>query len=291
MKPTTTFHEYLHHIGHSERTMKSYEYTVSIFLHVNPEAENFKYKDVLNYLSENAKQSSLRTKTAILAAIKKYYDYLIEIGKRNDHPCRTLHLKGGNRNKGVIHADLFGSEELELLLEREERYTILKQKNQVLVSLLIYQGMTVGEIADLKVQHIDLDKGTVFIKESRTQTKRHLELQPKQYRIIDRYIHESRKELISVETDALILGKLGKPITPEDAHYIVSTFKPLFPDRNLNPQTIRQSVIANWLNEKKIPLEQVQLMAGQKWISTTARYRQTSVEEQRAMMNKFHPMG
>jgi integrase/recombinase XerD len=65
----------------------------------------------------------------------------------------------------------------------------------------------------------------------------------------------------------------------------------LFTDRNLNSKTIRQSVIANWLNEKKVPLEQVQLMAGQKWISTTAKYRQTSVEEQRTMINKFHPMG
>jgi integrase/recombinase XerD len=176
-------------------------------------------------------------------------------------------------------------------MEREERYPALKLKNQVLTSLLIYQALTAGEIAALKVEHIDLDKGTVYVKESRTLAKRYLELQPKQYRLIDRYIQESRKELISVETDKLVLGKLGTPITTDDINYIVSTFKLLFPDRNLNSKTIRQSVIANWLNEKKIPLEQVQLMTGQKWISTTAKYRQTSVEEQRTLINKFHPMG
>ena len=292
MERAATLKQYLQHIGHSAKTIKSYLYTVDIFLHLSPGAENFKYKDVLNYMSEKGKHyNNIHTKTAVLSGIKKYYDYLIEIGKRNDHPCRTIYFKGGNRNRDIIHADLFTSQELELLMEREERYPALKLKNQVLVSLLIYQALTAGEIAALKVEHIDLDKGTVYVKESRTLAKRHLELQPKQYRLLDRYIQESRKELISVETDKLVLGKLGTPITTDDINYIVSTFKPLFPDRNLNSKTIRQSVIANWLNEKKIPLEQVQLMTGQKWISTTAKYRQTSVEEQRTLINKFHPMG
>jgi integrase/recombinase XerD len=292
MERAITFKQYLQHMGHSEKTIKSYQYTVDIFLHLSPGAEKFKYKDVLDYMSEKGKHyDNIHTKTAVLSGIKKYYDYLIEIGKRNDHPCRTIYLKGGNRNRDIIHADLFTSQELELLMEREERYQALKLKNQVLISLLIYQALTAGEIAELKVQHIDMDKGTVYVKESRTLAKRHLELQPKQYRLIDRYIRESRKELISVETDKLVLGKLGTPITTDDINYIVSTFKPLFTDRNLNSKTIRQSVIANWLNEKKVPLEQVQLMAGQKWISTTAKYRQTSVEEQRTMINKFHPMG
>jgi hypothetical protein len=48
--------------------------------------------------------------------------------------------------------------------------------------------------------------------------------------------------------------------------------KSLFPHKNLNPQTIRKSVITNWLNEQKIPLEDVQLLSGQKWMSSTERY-------------------
>ncbi len=32
-------------------------------------------------------------------------------------------------------------------------------------------------------------------------------------------------------------------------------------------------------------------MSGQKWISTTVKYRQTSIEEQRELMNKWFPLG
>jgi hypothetical protein len=43
---------------------------------------------------------------------------------------------------------------------------------------------------------------------------------------------------------------------------MIKTFKLLFPDRNLTAESIRQSVISNWLNEKRFSLEQVQLIAG-----------------------------
>ncbi len=285
-----TFEQYLYQMRHSKSTVKSYLYTVRIFIGERSNALSLKYKDIINYLSEKEKAyNSPRIKKQVLPGIKKYYDYLIEIGARNDHPCRTLTIKE-NRNRDIILHDLFSSKELELLLDREERYSDLKLRNQVVMSLFVYQGLTVGELANLKVHHVDLDKGTIFIKDSRKNARRHLEIMPKQYRILDRYIHESRKGLMKTETDALAIGKLGTALTADDMNYLVSTYKPLFPDRNLNPQTIRQSVISNWMNEKKLPLEQVQLMAGHKWISSTVKYRQHNIEEQRELMNKWFPM-
>ena len=94
----------------------------------------------------------------------------------------------------------------------------------------------------------------------------------------------------TIPNNDFVCGKLGTLISVDDIHYLVSTLKGLFPDRNLTPSNIRQSVIANWLNEKKIPLEQVQLMSGQKWISTTIKYRQNNIEEQRELMNKWFPI-
>ena len=229
------------------------------------------------------------SKSSILGAVKKYYDFLIDSGFRNDHPCKTLVLNK-SRNKDVIHEDLFTCSELELLMERDERYEILRLKNQTLISILIYQGLTAGEVVNLKLRAIDLDNGTIYVKGSKKITSRHLELVPRQYRIIDKYINEIRKKLVISDTDKLLVGKLGTPITVDDVNYIVSTFKYLFPDRNLNAKTIRLSVISNWLNEKHIPMEQVQLMAGHKWISTTEKYKLVPIQEQRELINRFHPI-
>jgi integrase/recombinase XerD len=285
-----SFERYLHQIGHTPSTIKSYVFSNKVFLLDNPKPENFTYKDVVNYLSEKCQDyQNGNTKNFLLNGMKKYFDYLVEIGKRDDHPCKTLHLRN-LRKKEIIHQDLFSSKELELLLEREERYEDLKQKNQVIISLLIYQGLNSAEITALDTSHIDLDKGIIFIKASKKISQRHLELNNRQYRLFDRYLNEGRKSLLRIETKPFVLGKLGNRITVDDIHYLISTYKSLFPDRNLTPSNIRQSVIANWLNEKKIPLEQVQLMSGQKWISTTVKYRQVNLDEQREMMNKWFPI-
>jgi len=67
-------------------------------------------------------------------------------------------------------------------------------------------------------------------------------------------------------------------------------FQSLFPTKNLNARTIRQSVIANWLNEHKTPLEDVQLLAGHKRLSTTERYIRPDIEERRDVINEFFPI-
>ena len=291
MSEELTFKNYLYRIGFSDGSIASYIYQCNNFLTAYPDADKFGYKDILNVMEEVEKQKpNTRYRIVILSVIKKYYDYLIESGKRNDHPCRTLSIRH-NRDKSIILKDLFSSEELELLLNREERYPDLKPKNQALLSLLIYQGLTSGEIANMKLNHVQLGEGKIFVKESRDLMRRHLEMHPKQYGLFHKYIFESRDGLLKCETDNLFIGVRGKPITTGEVGYLLEQFWPQFPGRTLNPMTIRQSVVSNWLNEKKIPLETVQLMAGHKWISTTARYKQASQEERRALINRFHPMG
>lgn len=288
---TNDFEDYLHKHGHTKDTVKSYSLQVRPFIAMYPELNYFTFKDVNYALSDFVKRyKNSNYKNTILSAIKRYYDFLLETGQRNDHPCRTMRFKA-IRKKGIIHNDLFSSTELELLMERNERFIILKTRNQAIASLLIYQALQIGEIANLKVQHINLDNGKVYVKESKSGTRRHLELHPKQYKIFEEYINKSRKEMLHVESDMLFVAIKGVPITKDDVQYLVKTFKPLFPDRSLTCETIRQSVISNWLNEKRFPLEQVQLMAGHRWISTTVRYRQTPADEKRLIINRLHPLG
>jgi site-specific recombinase XerD len=291
MNATTTFEQYLYRLRHTSQTIRTYLYSYSVFLVDNPNPEDYCYKDILEYIKlKSGSDYSPSARVYLLNGIKKYYDYLIAIGRRNDHPCKNFTLRI-HKKKGVIHQDLFSSSELELLMERKERYPELMLKNKVLISLLIYQGLASGEIERLNINHIDLDNGSIFIKASTQISQRHLELNKKQYRLFDQYITEGRKALLRTEKeDAFILGKLGNRISVEDISYLVSTYKGLFPDRDLNPGTIRQSVIANWLNEKKLPLEQVQLMSGQRWLSTTVKYRQISLEKDREIMNRFFPL-
>jgi site-specific recombinase XerD len=188
--------------------------------------------------------------------------------------------------------ELFTLEELELMLDREERYRYLDHRNRLLISLLIYQGLASEEITRLNVSDMDLDDGTVRVRGSRSLNGRVLPLRPSQVTLVTKYLEDSRPFLLGKKrpTSRLFLTKVGSEETVDGIHAMVEQLKALFPSRKLCPSTIRMSVISYWLNVRKIPVEDVQQMAGHKWPSSTERYKRADMDEQRNLLNQFHPL-
>jgi integrase/recombinase XerD len=256
----------------------------------NAQLDKYTYRDVIKLVG--AIQHNFRGTSfphTSLAALKHYFSFLIEEGKRESHPCLTIRLKS-NISREIIPTDLFSMNELNLLLKRTERYKELELRNKVLLSLLIYQGITPVELSKSLWTDIDPESETIFLRGSRMISKRRLKLLPQQLDWIDSYGLE-RTNSPFVNKDQLLLGKLGNGITTDDIHYLISTSQHFFPERKLTAPTIRQSVIAFWLNEKHVPLEQVQLWAGHKWISSTQRYHFPDFESDKRILKELHPQG
>jgi len=284
-----SFRHYLEEKKFSEEGTKSYCCSMKTYLLRNPDMIRYNYKEVMKSL-EPYSSLSISARKTILNRIKKYYDYLLDTGQREDHPCCGLFLKG-NIDRSVIHSDLFSMAELETLLIWKSRFRVLEQKNRAIISLLIYQGLTAQDFIRLKIQDVDIDKGVISIRGGDLLAGRKLEIKPSQFNILYTYINESRKKLLKCETDYFGIGLTGQPDKKDNIRTLVENLRPLFPDRNLNPMSIRDSVISHWINDLKIPLEQVQLMAGHRWIISTERYFQQSIEDQREILKKFHPFG
>ncbi|TPG31082.1 tyrosine-type recombinase/integrase [Flavobacterium pectinovorum] len=286
---TLTIEQFLHQ-DYSKQTVDSYMFAINHFLKLNPKAKRYKYKNIVQYMEKiSQQQPNAKYRVVILSAIKKYYDYLVMSEYRQDHPCKKLNIKV-NSNQAVQVQDLFSSEELQLLLTRENRYENLDTRNNVLLNLLIYQGLTSDEIIRLNVQDVDLDAGMIYIKSSTNLNRRKLQLLAKQILLFSKYINEIRPKMLRSTTDKLIITKLGKPIAVNSIHAMIEPLKTLFPDKNLNPKTIRMSVICNWLNEKKLALEHVQVLAGHKWPGTTEKYIKVDSLQQRELINRFFPI-
>ncbi|ELR68979.1 phage integrase family protein [Fulvivirga imtechensis AK7] len=242
------------------------------------------YVDYLRKQYQNPK-----TINRMLYGVKAWYHWLIHTGKRNDHPCRYLTLKDA-KYEDIQLQDLFTSIELEQLMERKERYESVRIRNQVAISLLIYQGLRLTEVEQLRIQDIDLEAGMIYSKGMAKTLPRTLKMKPQQIMLFYKYIHEIRPKIISETTNQLILNIRGKAMSADSINYLIETFKNYFPDKNLNAKTIRQSVIANLLKEGK-DLRVVQVFAGHKNPTSTEKYRQTGLEELKAAVLKYHPLG
>jgi integrase/recombinase XerD len=175
-------------------------------------------------------------------------------------------------------------------MQRKERFEAARLRNRVIISLLIYQGLRLTEIARLRVKDVDPEAGSIFIRAMPRAMARTLKLKTPQVMLFYNYIQKLRPKLLRTDTDRLVLTLRGSAENGEGINYLIETFKPMFPERNLNARTLRQSVITNMLKEGK-DLRVVQVFAGHKKISSTEKYRQSGLEELQAAINKYHPLG
>jgi site-specific recombinase XerD len=285
-------HTYLHE-HFAKRTAHGYQLMIETYCNQVSNAPQAKYKDVLSYLeNERSKGRKSNTLFTYLAAIKVYYDWLKKTGKRKDHPCKHLRLKDKIDHRINVQ-DLFSSTELSLLMEQPtreiKRLPKTELRDKVILSLLVYQGLTTKNIIGIELKDLNLEQATIYIKSETVLNARTLELHPKQIMLINKYLNEERTKLNRSNCDKLILTRRYQAERGSGVDKVVRVYKHLYKDKTLTPLAIRQSVIANHLKAGK-DIRAVQIFAGHKSPMTTERYQQTGIEELTAAVLKYHPL-
>ncbi|MBI1289512.1 MAG: tyrosine-type recombinase/integrase [Flavobacteriales bacterium] len=278
----------------SEASARRYLRAIGLYIEHETEekAHHNRYRDIWNYIGVlRDRNYSTGYVTTELAGIKAYYRYLIEVGIRTDNPTRSIYLNDAKRkNRQVQHQDMFSVAELELLLQKENRYALLKNKMKLAISFYIYQGMTTGELESLTIHDIDVEEGTVIIRASKRLNSRILHLKNNQRLFLENYLNHDRPKLLRTETDQLFITKLGTIEKGESFHYLIESQRDMFAERTLNPKTVRQSVITNWFRQG-LGIKEVQIMAGHRFPSTTEGYRPTDLGQLSDAIGRFHPLG
>jgi len=279
---------------YSQTSVRSYGNMVNRFkLIMGDKAEKANYTDVLDYIGllreQNLHPKSLRNN---LFAIKIYFRYLVETGKRKDHPCQYLYLKD-QINRQIQVESLYPKEILE---ELYETYQAKNKENQdrdkIIISLLIYQALSVLEISQIKVTDINLEEGLVKVKGNIKNKGRELSLKPKQILLFHNYLkHERkrycRKQKPSKRQDYFLLSDNGLQLWTGGINRMINWNRDK--QNKLIPLKIRQSVIAHLLKEKN-DIRIVQEFAGHRRTASTEEYKQTGLEELKSAIEKLHPL-
>lgn len=295
-----TIREYLQK-KYSKSTLNGNLYNIGRFTdYYGKRAEKADYRDVLNYIGYLRKNHGLHPKTLrhCLYGVKIYFNYLLETGKRKDHPCSELYLKD-KVSKQIQVDNLYSPETLEKFFEtyQVKKKKQLETRNRIIVSLLIYQALTVNEIAELETENINLDRAELFIKGSKGTTSksprsRTLPLQAKQILLFYKYLTEDRTHLLKYnklnpKETAFILGQYGEKIKPHGISRVINGNRKK--GEQIQPMKIRQSVIANLL-KKENDTRTVQVFSGHKRASTTVQYKQSELEALQNAINNYHPV-
>ena len=269
-------------------TYKSYLYEIEKFKKHYKNPEKLNYQELMNYVELLRKNYNPQSIKRTIYAIKKFYDYLLEIGKVKYNIAKNIKIRDGKENPLQLQELLTEKELLQLLEPRKERYKILEKRNQIIISLLVNQALLVSDIENLRIEDLDLKNAKIKVKSTGITNERILDLKAEQILLFYEYLKEDRELLEKQKTSFFLLNKLGSKITADDINYLVSTYQKDF-IKKITTIKIRQSVIKLKLDQGE-NLRKVQYFAGHKHADTTEKYRETGIEALQTAINQYHPL-
>ncbi len=266
------------------------------------ETEEIRYNDLLNFIDYcKLEGNSKRHINSKLRSIRNFYEYLKETNPNIINPAANLYLKGTTLK---LPSNIIDYRELEKLYQEYQTATNRDKRNKIILGLLIYQGLTTGELQQLKSENLKLKQGKILIPGNRKRNSRTLELKPFQILDLYEYVNKVKSQIlkeISMPKPARKPNKISKEklkeqlfISINGSENIKNSLLHMFRKIRktnpeiLHPKQIRASVIVYWL--KHFNLRQVQYFAGHKYVSSTERYQMNNLEGLKKSLEEFHPL-
>ena len=252
------------------------------------------YENVLDYIDylqqQGTKQATIKVK---LGKLSLYYQY-----KEWDNPFLSINIRGIKEEQSFLLTE----KELDRIYEEwvnPSEIGHFKYSHQLILGLFIYQGLVELDIVNLRLEDIDLKKGTIYIRPSNYRKRgRTLTLQVFQILAFYEYIENYRGIGYHLQTG--IKANSEKLFCPncDKRHRITAQTKEINKQlRNLyqkelgikKASQLQQSRLAIWIQQHGI--RKAQYLSGYKSIKTLERYQKENVHYLKGKVLKYHPLG
>ena len=289
-----SFVTYRRRKGYSEKSIKVNDSHLRRFtewsIQESIDLYNLTYENALEFISNERKRGLLNQSIVReLNSIRIYYDYLIWKKQIKDNVISRIQIRqaphkivSGMLSCGQLQSIYLNYQKLPQWEKTSKTTERLHQRNSVILGLLIYQGITSGDIARLEISHVKLLEGKIYIPSSRKSNARNLEMQAAQFSTLQSYLNTLTTE--NRQSAYLFPGKKHGDMVAS----LLKQVKRQYPQVT-DARQIRASVIMNWLKTENI--RQVQYMAGHKSIRSTEQYRSQDVSNLARQLELFHPLG
>ncbi len=131
-----------------------------------------RYNDMLNYIDHcRLEEESKKLVNNKLRSIRNFYQYQEEMDTEVHNPALHLMIRGEYHRlpSGNLEYKPLGK-----IYDNYSKKTLREKRNKMILVLLIYQGMTTGELQRMEPGHVQLKKGKIFIQWTRKTGSRYL---------------------------------------------------------------------------------------------------------------------
>jgi integrase/recombinase XerD len=286
------FRIYLEQLDLVPRTVNLQERQVKQWLKWLPvSVKDSNYKHLMNYVAHLQRQERpVHFINKSLQAISNYYEFK-----------QLPNVAISTRIKGVITKTVLRPLTAEILDDIYQAFEVQKvnskdsyfyHSDQLILGLMIYQGLEMGDFTVIELGDINLEKGTIYIPSRKHRLSRTIPLESHQILQFHQYIIQGREETKNKESE-----KLFSP-QADDYHQLHWQLKRLSKHVKKEVKTkldlqieklnhLRQSRIAIWI--KQYGLRKAQYLSGFRTIMSVERYRNADLEDLKEQVKLHHP--
>lgn len=285
------FNQYLESRNYSVKTIESYNKSIQTFLNWLQDEQikitEATYNDLLAFIKKRADEGISKTyQQRYVTIIRLYFNYLIRIKKVKDNITANINIKGIVRR---LPHDLLSAEELEEVYQRYNDNGIIGKRNKLILSLMVYQGLSTEDLNKLEEAHLNLKESKINVPARRRSNGRTMNLTQEQVeRFID-YLQKTRHlilELTGKETH-LLFSSWGSSNRFSNMQAVMLRNIKRYMPQVISADQIRKSVVAEWV--KKYNLREAQYLAGHRYVSSTEIYQETNVDDLKKSVYSHHP--
>lgn len=166
--------------------------------------------------------------------------------------------------------------EVEDAVHRYPRLRLMYLRDAAIVKIILYAGLRVGEIIQLRLSDIILDerKGSVIVREGKGTKRREIPLNIRARKAILDYLR-ARPE---IENENLFLGQRNEAVQSKTVQRAVARFTDTMDFKDITPHTLRHT-FAKSLIDSGVSLDKVATLLGHSNLNTTRIYTTPGVQD------------
>jgi len=247
---------------------------------------------LLHYRKSTGDPLSFRSQHARLVPLRVWFKWMAREHYLLHNPASELELPrtGFRLPKAVLSIA-----EVEQVMQQPNVHDPLGLRDRAILETLYSTGMRRLELATLKLHHLDLDRGTVFISQGKGQKDRMIPIGERAAAWVAKYLNESRPSLAAAPDDGTVfLSNAGEPMTLDYLTQLVATHVDVAlsvdgkPGKRGSCHMFRHTM-ATLMLEGGADIRFIQAMLGHADLKTTQIYTQVSIRQLQEIHRATHP--
>ena len=242
---------------------------------------------LFHYRKKNGLPLSLRSQRMLLEAVQGFFRNLARANVLLVNPASEIELP---RTPHRLPAVILSAKEVELVLIQPNVTEPLGLRDRAILETFYSTGMRRSELTQLKTAGLDMERGTVFIREGKGRRDRVVPIGERALGWVHRYLDDIRPRWAPDPDDGfLFLNQNGHPI---DVGYLTHLVRWYVEHAALGKRgschMFRHSM-ATLMVENGADIRFVQAMLGHAKLETTAIYTQVSIGKLKEIHTATHP--